>query len=71
MSLTPEQTSERQLATLLKAAKAVHEAFTGGYNPTEQQLDRLAGAIAFCEAQKVCGHPIAEDCYCFGEVAHD
>lgn len=49
---------------MLRTAKAVLLAFRAGRNPTFEQLDKLEAAIDGCEAMKICGHLLDEDCLC-------
>lgn len=49
---------------LLRTAKVVLLAFRAGRNPTFEQLDKLEAAIEGCEAMKICGHLLDEDCEC-------
>ena len=62
--------TEEHAERLLKTAKRVLERFEAGYHPSESQLRQLRGAIDACEAMKVCGHLVDEDCYCDDERQH-
>ena len=59
--------TEQKADALLRAAKKVLETFESGYHPTEYQLRKLRGCIDACEAMKVCGHLVDEDCSCLEE----
>jgi hypothetical protein len=59
--------TDQKADALLKAAKRVLERFEAGYHPSEEQLQRLRGAIDACEAMKVCGHLVDEVCWCLQE----
>lgn len=56
---------------LVKTSQNVLEAFLGGWHPTFEQLERLEGALYPFVTEKVCGHPLLEECDCCSSTIED
>ena len=56
--------AEKRYEAVVDAADRVLSAFRAGVHPTEQQLNRLDGAIFAVNGLRVCGHRFIEDCSC-------